>query len=552
MSDVFISYARSAEDDAQRIAEALRKLGHDVWRDDALPAHRAYPDVIEERLRAAKAVVVIWSADAARSQWVRAEADVAREAGTLVQLSLDGTRPPLPFTQIQCADMTGWAGETAAPGWQKVVLSVAELINDPRDGAVPAQLAHPPTTTAARMADFAIAVLPFDNLSNDPEQEYFADGIAEDLLTALSKFQRLMVIARNSSFIYKGRAHDVRQVGRELGVRYVLEGSVRKTGRRVRVSCQLIDASSGNHIWAERYDRELVDIFDLQDEITLTIAAAIVPELSKAEQDRVRRKPLDSLDCWDLYQRGLWHLWRYTNEAHAEAKRLFEAAIELDPDFAPAHSHLALCIFAGIFNNLGEPPEALPEARSAALRAIAIDEKEAIAHFVLGRCSTQMGDHDAAIAALETAIRINPSLAQAHYGLGNALTFGGQPEAALPELELATRLSPHDPSMWAIQVVHAAALLLLNRMDEAEKMARAATRHPSATFWVYVALASALGHLGRTEEAREALAKLLELNPDYSATFAEDMYRGGEKRNSAIIEGLYKAGLPRPTRPRST
>ena len=414
-------------------------------------------------------------------------------------------------------------------------------------GASPQHLGRAaPASTKGTMADYGIAVLPFDNLSNDSDQEYFADGIAEDLLTALSKFQRLMVIARNSSFTYKGCAHDIRRVGSELGVRYVLEGSVRRSGNRVRITAQLIDAATGNHVWAERYDRDLADIFDLQDEITRTIAGAIVPELSKAEQERVRRKPLESLDAWDLYQRGLWHLWHYTREAYPEAKRLLGAAIALDPDFAPAHSHLAVCILSGVINMLGESPQALPAARDAALRALALDKKDPVAHFVLGRISTQMGDHDAAIISLETAIRLNPSLAQAHYGLGNALTMSGRPEQAIEKLEMAARLSPHDPSMWAFQVVHAAALLLMNRLDEAEAIARASTRHPTSTFWTYATLASVLGHLGRTDDAREALAKLLELKPDYSDALVKSIYRGAHPRMSAVQEGLYKAGMPRP------
>jgi adenylate cyclase len=403
-------------------------------------------------------------------------------------------------------------------------------------------------TVKTSNANRSIAVLPFDNLSNDPEQEYFADGIAEDLLTMLSKYPWLMVIARNSSFTYKGRAHDIRRVGSELGVRYVLEGSVRKSGNRVRISCQLIDASDGMHVWAERYDRDFAEIFDLQDEITLTIAGAIEPELGKAERERALRKPVDSLDAWDLYQRGLWHLWKYTRETNAEAKRLFTAAIELDPQFAPAHSHLALCIFSSVFNSLGEPPQAIMLARDAALRALVIDQKEAVAHFVLGRISTQLGNHGAAIASLETAIQLSPSMAQAHYGLGNALTFSGHPELAIKKCETAERLSPHDPSMWAIQSTHALNLLLLGRLKEAEVMARAATLHPAATFWTYSTLASILGHLGRTEEARAAVSKLLELKPDYSEAFVAKMFPGVDPRITEVnFGGLYKAGLPRPS-----
>jgi adenylate cyclase len=186
----------------------------------------------------------------------------------------------------------------------------------------------------------SVAVLPFANLSGDPEQEYFADGVAEDLITALSRLRWLTVLARNSSFTYKGRSLDVREVGKALAARYVVEGSVRKIGERVRVSCHLIDAATGNQVWAERYDRRLAQTFELQDEITLTIAGAIEPELSRAEQDHVRRQPADRHDAWDLFHRGLWHFWKYTRESHAEARRLFQAARALDPQFVQAHSYL--------------------------------------------------------------------------------------------------------------------------------------------------------------------------------------------------------------------
>src|SRR5580698_3590136 len=223
MSEIFISYARSTAATAKQIAEALRGLGYGVWRDDELPAHRSYSDVIEERLRAAKAVVVLWSAEAVKSQWVRAEAEVAREAGTLVQLSLDRAIPPLPFNQIQCADLAGWSGDLAAHDWKKVAASVADLMaGGPTPDAV--------TAPAPARRKLAVCVLPFANMSGDVEQEYFSDGISEDIITDLSKVSALAVISRNSAFQYKGKHIDLPKVARELKVSHVLEGSVRKAG----------------------------------------------------------------------------------------------------------------------------------------------------------------------------------------------------------------------------------------------------------------------------------------------------------------------------------
>src|SRR5579859_141041 len=264
MTDIFISYARSTAPQAQAIAEALRALGYCVWRDDELPAHRAYAEVIEERLRAAKAVVVIWSAEAAKSQWVFSEANRAREDGKLVQLSLDSTRLPMPFDTIQCADMSGWVGDPGSPGWRKVVASLGDL--------VAGTTVAPSAAAPALPAKPSIAILPFANLSGDPEQEYFADGMVVEIVAALARIPSIFVIASGSSFSFKGRSVSPQEAARQLGVRYVLEGSVRKAAERVRITVQLIDASDGAQIWTQRFDDTLEDVFALQDKVALAAA----------------------------------------------------------------------------------------------------------------------------------------------------------------------------------------------------------------------------------------------------------------------------------------
>ena len=293
MTDVFISYARPDEAEAALVAKQLRALGHQVWRDEDLPAHRVYGEVIEERLKSAKAVVVLWSAEAARSQWVRAEADTARSLATLIQVSLDGTIPPLPFNQIQCADLNGWAGEEQTPGWRKLAASVMAL-------APPA--AAP--SAAKPMRDpgkCAICVLPFANMSGDAEQEYFSDGISEDITTDLSKVSALGVIARNTAFTFKGQSVNVCEVAAKLGVSHVLEGSVRKAGGRVRINAQLIDGATGDHVWAERYDRDLEDIFAIQDEITKEIVAALKLKLLPQEKQAIEQRGTTNADAYNLY-----------------------------------------------------------------------------------------------------------------------------------------------------------------------------------------------------------------------------------------------------------
>jgi adenylate cyclase len=401
----------------------------------------------------------------------------------------------------------------------------------------------------------SIAVLPFDNLSKDPDQDYFADGIAEDLITALSHIRWMFVTARNSTFAYKGQSPDLRQVGKELGVRYVLEGSVRKAGNRVRISAQLIDASTGNHVWAERYDRELVDLFDLQDEITETLVAALQGEVGEFERERAHRKPPESLDAWESYQRGLWHLWRFNAKDLTEARRLFQLATDLDPNFAQPVAAMGYTLFRSIIDAYAESPlETLEQALQCANKAIALDDKEAMAHFTLGRIQGLRGEHDAAIEELCTAIDLNPSLALAHLGLAMALWLSEQPEEAIAECDAAIRLSPRDPVKWAFFGVRASAQLFLRDYKAAVEDARRSIQNPAASYHPHATLASALAHLDRRDEAKIALDKLLEIKPDYSpdallAAWSPLNPEALRPLFKTYFDGLRKAGLDIPDEP---
>jgi len=270
MSHIFISYARETQAQAQRVAEALRALGHEVWRDDEIPAHRLFGEMIEERLAAAGVVLVLWSAEAAKSEWVRSEASRARTMGKLVQLTLDKSPLPIPFDQIQCANLVGWRGDADAPGWRKVVASVAAVL-----GAGP--FATPPPSLVRRGKPDAplLAVLAFDNLSGDPQLAYFSDGVSEEILDTVARGSALKVIARSSSFQFRGADKAVRKVAAELGASHLLDGSVRQSGARVRISAQLVDCASDIALWSNRFEGDLDDIFALQDEIALAVAEAL-------------------------------------------------------------------------------------------------------------------------------------------------------------------------------------------------------------------------------------------------------------------------------------
>ncbi len=399
MSDVFVSYARSTETQARMVAEALRAAGYAVWRDDELPAHRAYGEVIEERLRAAKAVVVVWSGEAVRSQWVRAEADVAREAGTLVQLSIDGVTPPMPFNQIQCADLYGWTGDVNAPGWRKIESSVASLVGD-RAAEARTGKAQPPARK------LAICVLPFLNMSGDAEQEYFSDGISEDIITDLSKVSALSVVARNTAFNFKGKTIEVRDVARQLNVTHVLEGSVRKAGDRVRITAQLVDGEAGDPVWADRYDRDLTDIFAIQDEISKAIVGALKLKLLPEEKKAIERRGTSSPEAYNLYLLARRTWVDGTNDDHRRSEvviRVCRQAIAIDPDYAQAWALIALAQTDLRFWH-GRPDD----GREAAERALSINPNLAEAHCVKARYLQHNGLIEDANRQIETALKLDP------------------------------------------------------------------------------------------------------------------------------------------------
>jgi len=391
----------------------------------------------------------------------------------------------------------------------------------------------------------SLAVLPFINMSRDPEQEYFSDGMTEDIITALSRIRWFFIIARNSTFAYKGRAVDVRKVAKELGVRYVLEGSVRKARSRVRVTAQLIDGDTGKHVWANRYDREFDDVFSVQDELTETIVGALDPELGKAERERAKAKRPENLDAWDVYQRGLWHLYHYTKEDIEKAQQLFRQATSLDPNLGVAFSGLAEAFyFSLVYGHSDAPEHDREEALVAARTAVELDGEDAVAHCTLGRIYYVRREHDLAIAELQTALELNPSLAWAHYGVGAALVFSGRAREALPFLQSAMKLSPRDPNMGSFLVRMADAHLFMRDYDEAIAWAKKALRQSGFQWSRYAVLVSALGHLGRLEEASRALQELRMRRSDFSIDFVQATHLIADTDDmSHYLEGLRKASV---------
>jgi TolB-like protein len=395
----------------------------------------------------------------------------------------------------------------------------------------------------------SIAVLPFENIGGDPEQEYFADGMVEEIITALSRFPSLFVLARNSSFTYKGRAVDVKQLSRELGVRYVLEGSVRKYGNRVRISGQLIDASSGGHIWADRYEGALEDVFDLQDRITASVVGAVLPKMEWAEIERAMRKPTGNLHAYDYYLRALASYRRFGRQGHMEKElELFTRATELDPNFGMAYT-MAACCYA-VRKTTGcmtDPGKDVPEAARLAARAVELGAEDP---FALGACgwvfAYVVGDLDRGCTLVDRALALNANLSNCWQWGGLVKLWLGEPEEALDRFERAIRLGPLNPYLWISQLGAANAHFLAGRYDEASAWAETALQnapdHP-ACLRIHAA-SNALG--GRLERARRSTERLLERNPKLRISGLREIIGPYRRAVDAekYVEGLRRAGLP--------
>ena len=391
----------------------------------------------------------------------------------------------------------------------------------------------------------SIAVLPFANMSGDPEQEYFADGISEDIITGLSKLRWFFVIARNSSFNYRGKAIDVKRAARELGVRYVLEGSVRKGGNRVRITAQLIDATTGNHLWADHYDGDLSDVFALQDEITKKVVAAIEPRLLEAEALRSQNRSPEDIDAWDMVIHANSLFWRMTKTEGEAAIAILKRAVEQYPDYAPAHSMLAfmLLITRYAVRPSSEFEPQLNEVATLAARAAELDDSDPWAHLALGFVALTRRRTDAAIEEFQRALALNPNFAAALGYLGLALAFDGRSDEAIQNIDQAMRMSPHDPQNSMFNVGLAVAHYLAGRYSEAVGFGRKSLQQRDGLIAGHRIYIASLAQAGQIDEARASLQRLKEVQPNLSIEWIEKYvpYRPGPMVK--FIEGMRKAGL---------
>ena len=428
---------------------------------------------------------------------------------------------------------------------EREVKNIAEPVRVYRLEAGATRASEPAEATGgAMMARPAVAVLPFTNMSGDPEQEYFSDGLTEDLITALTAWRSFPVIARNSTFTYKNRAVDVKQVARDLGARYVVEGSVRKTGNRVRISAQFIDGETGHHVWAEKYDRQLDDIFVLQDEISQRITGTIVPALAQAELKRSAAKRPADLTAWDYYLRGMAFIHEFTKAGNAKARRMFERAMEVDRDYSEAYTGLSLSHHRDVLLQCSDDRErSIAKALDAARRAVALDGASFAAHQVLSTAHIWRNEHDLALAEARLAVELNPNDAISLHALGNKSDLAGDPEG-IPRMIRAQQLNPQDPERHAHLSFLARAYINAHQYQRAVETARLAIqRRPDYPHAHYI-LAIALGHLGEAQRAQAELEECERLHPGFLASRADWRPYTDEESNRHLREGLRKAGHP--------
>jgi TolB-like protein/Tfp pilus assembly protein PilF len=395
-----------------------------------------------------------------------------------------------------------------------------------------------------------VAVLPFTNLAGDSAQDYFADAIPHDIISGLSRHRWLTVLGRNATFGYRGPAPDLERLQRELGASYAVQGSVRRAGTRIRVSAELIDLENMNACWTDRYDRDLEQVFEVQDEITDMLVARLEPEIGQIERQRVARARRTDLHAWDCYHLGVAHFYRFTARDNVEAQRLLQRSRELDPEFGEAHAWWAYARVLGMIYWDVEPDQrGLDEALAAAQQALILDERNALFYALKARVQLARQEYASAQSGNEIAIGLNPTLAAAHCGLADTLAYEGRYDEAMSSFRKAIALSPRDPQRWAFFTYGALALIFKGEYEEAVQWTLQAQEIPNCQYWAQAHHAVALACMDRTEEARAAVARLLALQPDFSVAFANRklFYVKSAAQRELYLDGLARAGLPAGT-----
>ncbi|HXV00451.1 MAG TPA: TIR domain-containing protein [Caulobacteraceae bacterium] len=516
MSDIFISYARDDQSIAETYAKALGAHGLSVWWDAALRSGEAYDEVIEAALKRAKAVVVLWSSRSVASRWVRAEATLADRAKTLAPVMIEPCDLPIMFELTQTTKLIDWSGQTGDPRWRAFVADLSRFVAE-RTIEQP-EPAPPPAAQHPRGAGPSVLVLPFVNMSGDREQEYFSDGVSEDIMTDLSKVAALSVVSRNTALSYKGKTVAAAQLARQLGVSHILEGSVRRSGERVRITAQLLDAASDSQVWAERYDRTLEDIFAIQDEISEAIVAALKVKLAPGEKQAIVNRPTNSSEAYELYLLVRQFSRTGSERMNPLIVRLCQRIVELDPGFALAWAQMSLA--EAELSQRGVPGSSAARAIETAERAVALAPDLAEAHAAMAEAVGRGPDLDMAAgrAHLEAALRLDPQCYEARLFAGYLAIDGARFAEAVGHFEAAVALDPkaYRPAGMVVQAYRALG---------DEEMTRAAARRGLARCEAILAvepdhggalgfLVNALAELGLADRARQWTRWAVLFDPD--------------------------------------
>ena len=514
MAKVFLSYAREDAEAAKQLAECLGCGGHEVWWDRHIQGGSRFTNEIDRALKDAEAVVVLWSETSVESAWVQDEAAEGRDTGRLVPVTIGGCRPPLGFRQFHSIDLGAWDARGAPATLSEVIAAID------KSAATAGPAAAPSAAAIGRQHKASICVLPFVNMSGDPEQEYFSDGISEDIITDLSKVSALSVVARNTAFNFKGKSLDVKEVASSLGVSHVLEGSVRKAGTRVRITAQLIDGAAGDHVWADRYDRELDDIFAIQDEISKAIVGALKVKLLPEEKKAIETRGTTNVEAYNLYlmARQQWIAGDYSDVRRGETMiRICNQAVSFDPDYAQAWALMAL---AQVELRLEHGRDV--DALAAAERALSINPDIAEAHCVKARMLEERGDQQEANQEIEAALSLDPEAWEVNREAARMMFRQGRISDSIPYFEKAVSLMPtdwHSPMMvmTCYQSVGDQDSMLRAARTSIERAETALGKDPSNT-QLLAAGANALALLGEDRRAREWIDRALLLDPDNNLT----------------------------------
>ncbi len=552
MADVFISYARTDRSRVAPLVAAIEARGWSVWWDPAIAPGQEFDRQIASELKSCAVVLVVWTPDSVNSRWVRGEARDGADRGMLVPVRFDGAELPIDFRALHTTDLDEWSKDQRSPQVQDVLRALDALIARRRAGS-PAGAFGPGgagttsalgTVLAAADADatrVSICVLPFVNMSGDAAQDFFSDGLTEDIITELSRWRRLLTVrSRSASSRYRGVAVDMKQVARELNVRYIVEGSVRRLGERIRITAQLIDAESGSHVWAEKFDRAKDEIFEVQDKVVQTIVSTLVGRVQASGAERARRKPPTSLEAYEFVLQGNALPWDEPAGA-AEAARLFERAIALDPGYAIAHSLLAALSYGRWRDDPGTSTAQLDEAYVLARRAVELDDGDSTCQAILGHVCLCQRLFDQAVQYSRRAVELNPSNQWNAADLGSVLIYVGGSEEALACFARAREIDPYFDPPWYWRAL-AQGYFLLQRYADAVLVLGHVRARPYRTAAL---LAGCQAELGDKEGARAAVAECLERRPKFSIRqfLSKEPFKNPTDAER-IASALRLAGLP--------